>query len=193
MHETRASLLLRLRDLRDEESWREFVDLYGPFIKRYLRAVGLSQEDASDLAQEILQIVVTHVTGFDYDPAKGSFRGWLRKVTRNRVWRFFRERQRVPAAPGGTTALEALNRLPDDGEMDEAWEREWRKRRLEAAMEKARLKVKPQTWEAFELAVLSGLPPETVAAKLRTSVGQVYVSKSRVIKRLREEVVRIDE
>ncbi|KPK61772.1 MAG: hypothetical protein AMK73_07805 [Planctomycetes bacterium SM23_32] len=186
---TRPSLLLRLRDPRDAESWREFAELYGPLVLRYLRRIGVSGDDAPDVAQEVMQIVLKQMPRFDYDPAKGTFRGWLYTVTTNRARRFFARQRRRPPARGGTSNVEMVEGLPDAGAgMEEKWEREWQVRCLQAAIATVRPRVKGTTWRAFEMAVLEDRPPAEVARELGMSIGQVYVSKSRVLKRLSEAV-----
>ena len=79
---TRPSLLLRVRNLRDQKSWDEFVELYSPLVLRYLRRIGVPNQDALDLLQDVLGIVVRHIGSFEYDPGK-SFRAWLRTIARH--------------------------------------------------------------------------------------------------------------
>ena len=75
---------------------------------------------------------------------------------------------------------------------DNLIEQQWRKRRLEIAMKRVQADVKPSTWEAFKRTVLEHTPPETVAGQLGLTVGNVYVCKSRVLKRLRDTAEEID-
>src|SRR3954451_10319680 len=86
---TRASLLLRLRDPRDAEAWREFVELYTPLVYGYARKQGLQEADASDLTQDVLGAVVGGIGRLDYDPGRGAFRNWLFTVVRRKLtdWR----------------------------------------------------------------------------------------------------------
>src|SRR5437588_1688494 len=82
---TRASLLVRIRDAGDEEAWTEFVEIYAPLIYGFSRKRGLQDADAADLTQEILRTVAHSVHRLDYDPKRGTFRGWLFTVVRNRL------------------------------------------------------------------------------------------------------------
>src|SRR5687767_1903259 len=85
--ETRPSLLVRIRDARDHAAWGEFVEVYAPLVHAYARSRGLQDADAADVAQEVLQAVATHAGRFDYQPDRGTFRGWLFQVTLNKLRR----------------------------------------------------------------------------------------------------------
>jgi RNA polymerase sigma-70 factor (ECF subfamily) len=191
---TRPSLLLRVRNLGDQASWQEFVELYGPLVLRVLLRMGMAYQDALDLQQDVMQVVMNRIARkpFQYDPSK-SFRAWLSKVARHRAYRHFHEQARKAAAPGGSCNLAIVAGIADSGPAIEAWvEEEHRRRVLEIAMKRVRAAVQPLTWEAFRRSVFDGLPPETVAEQLQTTVGNVYVAKSRVLARLREAVEQID-
>jgi len=182
-----------MRNMQDRKSWGEFVDLYGPLILRYLRRCGVAERDALDLVQDVLKIVARHIGRFEYDKRR-SFRAWLRKIATHRAYKFFAEQGRRPAAPGGTTHLEAIQALPAASDETDDWvEEEWRKRRLEQAMMRVRREVKETTWKVFELRYLHGIEPAEVADRLKIEIGSVYTSLSRVLKRLREAVEEIDE
>src|SRR5215510_11939375 len=93
---TRVSLLVRLRDGSDAEAWHEFVHLYAPVIYGFARKRGLQDADAADLMQEVLRSVSTAAQRLEYDPSRGTFRGWLFTVTRNKVLNFLDGRRRRP-------------------------------------------------------------------------------------------------
>ena len=71
---TRASLLVRLRDPRDERAWAEFLAVYRPLVDRLGRRSGLQDADAADLAQEVFRSVAWAIGRLDPDPSRGSFR-----------------------------------------------------------------------------------------------------------------------
>ena len=173
---TRPSLLLRVRDFRDQKSWDEFVELYGPLVLRYLRRIGVAQQEALDLLQDILEIVVRHIGSFEYDPGK-SFRAWLRTIATHRAYRYFRTKKRQPITPGGTTHVQAMHETPnkDDGQGENDWiEQEWRKRRLELALEKS-----PGPSHGANLAGLpTALRPVSLGKRDRRAVG--HGDRSRV-------------
>src|SRR2546421_11891451 len=97
---TRASLLIRIRDSEDKDAWRQFVALYAPLIHGLARRRGLQDADAADLTQEVLRSVTAAIPGLDYDPARGSFRGWLFTVTRRRIHDFLDGRARCEQGSG---------------------------------------------------------------------------------------------
>ena len=191
---TRPSLLLRVKDFRDQKSWEEFVEIYGPLILRYLRKVGVAEQDAVDLVQDVLGIVLRHIGTFEYDPAKGRFRGWIKTIATHRAFRFLAESRRRPVTPGGSGHLLAMGQAASAEAAQEALiEAEWEQLRLEVAMKRVRSAVQPATWQAFELLSVEGLPPAEIADRLGMQIGAVYKNISRVKARLREAVEEIDE
>jgi len=190
---TRPSLLLRVRNLQDQRSWNEFFELYGPLILRYLRRLHVTEEDALDLSQDVMQIVVRRIKTFEYDAGR-SFRAWLRTVTRNRALRHFKENPRQLDGAGGTTHHEVLQELPSPDDDQNEWiEEEWRQRRMEMAVKRVRAQVKPKTWKIFELRYYDRKTSEEVAEKMGILVGTVYTSYCRVLARLGKAVEEIDE
>lgn len=192
---TRPSLLLRVRDLGDQTSWDEFVVLYGPLILRFLRRIGVAQHDAPDLVQDVLVIVATHIGSFQYDPAK-RFRAWLKTVARHRAYRFFTETGRRPITPGASSGVDVIGTAPDDDNgLDELIEEEWRRRRLEVAIERVRAnpQMKDSTWRVFELQLNEGLSAPEIAERLDIKIGTVYTKLSRVLAMLRKAIEEIDE
>src|ERR1700730_2177248 len=97
---TRLSLLIRLRDLQDHEAWAQFVGVYAPLIYGYVRKRGLQDADAADLTQACLRQVAAHVGSLEYDPRRGSFRGWLFTIVRNKLRNFFGQPQRLVQGSG---------------------------------------------------------------------------------------------
>lgn len=187
---TRPSLLLRIRDARDAAAWEEFVQVYGPMLYRYCRRRGCQEADAADVAQEVLARVTRAIGSFEYRPEQGRFRDWLGTLTRNEVIRFHEKRQRAGCAIGGEQPR-AIDERTHDG--DALWLDEFHARLLEAALERIRAHFEPQTWEAFESVWLRDEPATDVAKRVGIAVEKVYVAKSRVLKRLRDEVLRLGE
>jgi RNA polymerase sigma-70 factor (ECF subfamily) len=190
---TRITLLARIRDGRDTDAWREFVQIYGPVVYRFARNRGLQDADAADLMQDVLRSVARTAPKLEYDPARGTFRGWLYTVTRNKIYNFLSGQRNRPRASGDPDAHDRLDAAPArDGDGPDAdWEREYQRRLSGRAMELVKDEFQPSTWDAFWQTAVDGKPAAEVGAGLKMSPGAVYVAKSRVLARLREEVKRM--
>ena len=186
--DTRASLLLRIRDAKNQEAWGQFVDLYAPLIYGLARRRGLQDADAADLTQEVFRSVATAIQGLDYDPRHGSFRGWLYTVARNKLSDLVTRRKRDGQGAGGSGIQMLLDEQPGRETDSEIWDREYEQRVFAWAVEQVRGDYKESTWRAFWLTAVEGKSGEEAAAALGLSVGTVYVAKSRVLARLREQV-----
>jgi len=186
---TRASLLVRLRDPRDSLAWQQFVDLYGSLVYGFVRRRGLQDSDAADLTQEVLQAVSQSVGRWQYDPAQGTFRGWLLGITRNKMARFLERRRRQPIGSGDSSAQERLaQEASPDAESEKAWDQEYQQQLFRLAAEQIRDGFTPTTWQAFWQTAVEGKSAAEVGAALALSPGAVYVAKSRVLARLVEKV-----
>jgi RNA polymerase sigma factor (sigma-70 family) len=187
---TRVTLLHRLRDGRDGDAWREFFDLYGPVVYRFARNRGLQDADAADLMQDVLRSVARNAHRMEYDPKRGTFRGWLYTVTRNKIYNFLSGQRHRPRAAGDSDAHERLQAAPareEDGP-DADWEREYQRQLTDRAMDLVKGEFHKATWEAFWGTAVEGKSAGDVGAGLKMSPGAVYVAKSRVLARLRDEV-----
>jgi RNA polymerase sigma-70 factor (ECF subfamily) len=186
---TRPSLLIRIRDQGDQEAWRQFVDLYAPLIYGLARRRGLQDADAADLTQDVFRTLAQRQ--IDYRAERGSFRGWLYTVARNRINDFLDGRRRREQGSGDTSAMQALNEQPARDDEAECWDREYEQRMFHCAAEQVRGEFAETTWQAFWRVAVEGESPEDVARALQMSVGSVYVAKSRVLTRLRREIQEI--
>jgi RNA polymerase sigma-70 factor (ECF subfamily) len=183
---TKPSLLLRIRDAHDSSSWSEFVEIYGPVIRSYCRRRGLQPTDADDVVQEILSIITRTIGSFEYEPGRGRFRDWIGTITRNKIARFYQTkgRQASGIGPDASNLLEAVAEDPE-------WSANLHARILEVALVRIRGNFEPSTWEAFERIWCLGLPALEVAKTLGMTIDSVYTAKSRVLRRLREEVLAL--
>jgi len=145
---TRPSLLVRIRDMRDEMAWGEFARLYTPLIYRYARQTGLQDADASLVTQDVLVTVARTIHRFEYNRSSGSFRGWLKVVTRSRLSDFLRAQRHQVQGSGDTGTLRAIDEQPDESQPD-LWEREFRRTLFEWAVERIRCDLEENTWQAF--------------------------------------------
>ncbi len=188
--QTRPSLLLRIRDFRDEDAWNQFIELYAPLIYGYLRKRNIQDADAGDLTQDVLSSVTSTANDFTYDPQRGSFRGWLLTVTRNKMLNFV-SRKKAQAGSGDSGVQRAIEEMTAEEDDRSQWDLEYERRLFEWAAEKARSEFQDSTWQAFWLTAVDNQSASAVAEKLDLSVGAVYVAKSRVTARLRQFIDNI--
>lgn len=190
--ETRLSLLFRLSDPADQVAWEEFVRLYHPVIYRTARYRGLQDADALDVAQQVLVSVGKSLAERPHDPNRARFRTWLGTVTRNAAINALRS---LPAAQAsGDSALQrTLEQLADRADEAEVLEREYQKERFRAAARRIEPEFAKDTWQAFWLSTVEEQPIEQVAKKLGKQTGSVYAARSRIIRRLREEINKNSE
>jgi RNA polymerase sigma-70 factor (ECF subfamily) len=189
---TRPSLLLRLRDAADGQAWGQFVELYGPLIYGFARKHGLQDADAADVMQEVLRSVAGAARRLEYDPQRGSFRGWLFTVVRNKLRNFWARQGRHERGQGDTTAQNLLEEQPAPAEDPEAqWDREYEQQLFAWAAEQIQGGFEEKTWQAFWQTAVEGQSAGRVAEALGMSVGAVYIAKSRVLTRLREQIQQL--
>lgn len=184
---TSTSLLQRVK-LQEPEAWRRLAELYGPLVYRWCRQSGLQGEDAADVVQEVFIAVATGIAGFRGQRVKGSFRAWLRTVTRNKVYDHFRGLRGEAEAEGGTTAQEKLAQVPEPIEFSDDTPREAEHAFWRRAVEFVRAEFEDRTWQAFWQVAVDGRSPADVAEALEMTVDAVYQAKSRVLRRLRQEL-----
>ncbi len=189
---TRHSLVFRLRDLDDEKAWAEFVQLYEPLVFRIVKGKGLQDADAQDLCQELFRAVAGAIER--WDPAKGKFRAWLFRITRNLLVNFLIRQRRQTRGSGRTSIVELLEAqpLPDAGAEAE-FAAEFKRRAFHWAAEQAKGQFTTSTWQAFWKTGVENKPIALVARELGLSEGAVYVARSRVLARLRECVDQLTE
>jgi RNA polymerase sigma-70 factor (ECF subfamily) len=185
---TRASLLVQLRDGANHGAWQEFVRLYSPVVYGYARKRGLQDADAADLMQDVMRSVSAAIGRLDYDRSQGTFRGWLFTITRNKIFNFLSARKIRPQGSGDTTTNRLLAEQPDDNEASDEWEIEYQRRLAALAMERVRGEFQEKTWRAFWLTAVEGQEVPHVSRLVGLSPGAIYVAKSRVLARLKEEV-----
>ncbi len=181
MDKTRVSLLMRLRDPRDNEAWSEFDRIYRPLLTRYACARGLTEADVEDVVQYSMAQVHNEARKFEYDPTRGRFRGWLRTVVNNRVNNI----RRQPHFPPGAGDL--LARQAADGDSpEELFERIWFEEHLRHALLKIKNSCDGNTFEAFRLYVVEEHPSGEVCDRLGIDRQQLYKIKWRLTRKLRE-------
>jgi RNA polymerase sigma-70 factor (ECF subfamily) len=195
---TRASLIQRLKNLQDQPSWQEFFDTYWKLPYGVARKAGLNDAEAQDVVQETMASVSKHMPTFKYDPAVGSFKAWLLKLTRWRIIDQLRKRQSLiqdqPASGDSSTGTAAVEKIidPESQALDHLWDSEWEKNLLDAAIANVKRKIDPQKYQIFDFYVNKEWPAERVAAQFGVPIAQVYLAKHRVTELIKEEVKRLE-
>ena len=192
---TRLSLLERLRDLDDHGSWQEFFNIYWKLIYCAAVKAGLSDADAEDVVQETIIGISRNMENFRYEPEICSFKGWLMRVTRNRIIDHLR-RARSPRAvfvtlPADTVTGDGEQFVPDGASekvFENLWNEEWRKNLFDAAMERVKRKVAPEHYQIFFLNTVKGMPAREVGELLGASVPKVYVIRHRIARLIKLEI-----
>ncbi len=187
--ETQPSLLVRLQNAGDELTWSQFVDLYGPLVYQYLRKQGLQDADVADLTQDVLRQVSGAVKTFEYDPRKGTFRGWLFTVVRNRLRTFWQREVGRAQGEGGSAAFEKIQAIAGDAPEPAAeWDAAFERQLFHYAAEIIRPDFSDATWQAFWRTAVDGDSGRDVAAQLNLTPAAVYLARSRVMGRLKEQI-----
>jgi RNA polymerase sigma-70 factor (ECF subfamily) len=179
--------LLRLRNPRDRESWITFVDIYGGLVYGHCRRRGLRHQDAEDVTQEVFARIGAAIRTFEYQPDLGRFRNWLGTLTRNEVYRFLKRSKDRTHGQGGENSDGTLEGLASRGE-ETLWQEEFNAHVLRTALARCRPHFDETTWRAFEKVWSENCPAPEVARELGRAIDWVYVAKSRVLKRLWQEV-----
>jgi RNA polymerase sigma factor (sigma-70 family) len=195
---TRRSLIERLADWNDRKHWQEFFDGYWKLIYSAARKSGLTDAEAQEVVQETIITVAKNIEKLKYDPAIGSFKGWLLQITRWRIVDQFRKRE-----PGNAKAprvaddrlTATIERIPDSrvADFDAVWEAEWKENLFEGAIARVKKKVDPKQFQIFDCYVRKEWPAQKVAEQLKVNVGQVYLARHRVGAVLKKEIKALEK
>jgi RNA polymerase sigma-70 factor (ECF subfamily) len=190
---TRKSLLGRLKDFEDNESWRDFFNTYWRLIYGFATQRGLNHEEAQEVVQETVVAVAKSIGKFNYDPQVCAFKTWLLGVTRSKIANQFTRRARHSLVSSGSaddsSGTGLLERIPDlqGAQWDEVWDAEWQKNLMDAAVQRVKRRVSIEQYQMFDLFVLKQWPAGDVARTLGVTIAHVYVAKHRLSKLIRRE------
>ena len=196
---TRRSLVDRLRNWDDRKRWQEFFDSYWKLIYSAARKSGLTDAEAQEVVQETVITVAKKIDKLDYDPARGSFKGWLLQITRWRIADQFRKRRPEDARRAGSqddSRLTAtIERIADSHavDLDALWEKEWQENLFAAAIARVKKKIEPKQFQIFDCCVRKEWPAQKVADELRVKIAQVYLIRHRVSALLKKEVKALEK
>jgi RNA polymerase sigma factor (sigma-70 family) len=195
---TRHTLVQRLKNLEDQDSWQDFFNTYWRLIYTVALRSGLTEAEAHDVVQETVLTVVRKIGNFQPGAEHGSFRSWLLHATRWRIADQLRKRARIPAQPMHTsedTARTAtVERVPDPSgdDLQEHWESHWKQNLMDAAIDNVKASVDAEDYQLFDRHVLKGETAISVARKLGARLSRVYLVKYRVSRLLAKEVRRLE-
>ncbi len=185
--ETRASLILRLKDAADVAAWDEVAAIYGPLVYRMALRQGLQSADADDVVQEVFAAVASSVTKWAEQPKRGRFRAWLLAMSRNIAINVLTRRPHGGVGYGGVDDVNGLANLPaPPGPLSSQFDLEYQREVYRWAAEQVRETVAKVTWDAFHLTHMEGVSIADTSKQLGISIGNIYIARSRVMSRLRE-------
>jgi RNA polymerase sigma-70 factor (ECF subfamily) len=191
---TRYSLLSRLQNRDDQDSWKDFFDIYWRLIYSIALKSGLTEAEAQDAVQETIICVAKDIEKFKRDRTLGSFKGWLRNLTRWRIADQLRKRGPLALADNTSPAENAsppgLAEIPDpaDADLEKIWEEEWQANLMAAAAARVKRRVREEHYQMFDLNVMRQWPANKVAKALGVNIAQVYLAKHRMLALIRKEV-----
>jgi len=188
---TRYSLLSRMQDREDQDSWKDFFDTYWRLIYSFAIQSGLTDAEAQDVVQETVISVARDIQKFKHARTLGSFKGWLRNLTRWRIADQLRKRDRsIPAGSNLSTPSLGPDGIasPVNAELEAIWEEDWQANLLEAAMERVKPRVKEEHYQIFDLNVIRQWPAGKVVQTLGVNIGRVYLAKHRVMVLIKKEI-----
>jgi len=194
---TRASLLSRARQ-HDSRAWHELVDLYGPLIAHWCRRSGLDHHASADCVQQTFTAVLRSLNGYQARKLSGSFRSWLWTIASNKIRDHRRSSRREASGVGGSTALQALQQLPMEELSEEVLtdaepvDAEQLSALVARAREQIREEFAPRTWEIFSRAVVDQIPTAMVAQEFSVTPAAVRQARSRILRRLRQQLGDIE-
>lgn len=179
MNETRVSLLIKIKDGSNAAAWQEFDAIYRPMLNRFARTYGASEADAEDVVQQCMSAIHAHIKHFDYDPAKGRFRGWLKTLVNNRIRNRFRKKNEEIARTRHFADLQA-----EHGDPEAVFEKIWMDEHLKHALKIVKREVEEKTFKAFVAYVIEEKPVDDVCKMLDLNQNQVHKAKYRLTRKL---------
>ena len=193
---TRDSLLSRLKDWGDDDSWRDFFNTYWKLVYGVALKAGLTEQEAEEVVQETVITVARRIPEFKYDPSVCSFKTWLLNLTRWRIVDQLRKRQpKVNGHADGTAHTATIERLPNPPgvDLDAMWDNEWQQSLVNTAIQRIKRRVNPEHYQIFHLCVFKEWPVKKVARELDVNVAQVYLAKHRIGALLKKEVKALEK
>lgn len=185
MNTTSLTLLERLREPLNDAAWNRFVSLYSPLLFAFARRAGMNDNDAADVVQDVFLVLMAELPRFEYDAARKNFRGWLKTISVNKC-REHQRRRVIAIGQGGDGS--GLSGIVDDATVDAFWEGEFQQHLTTQALRLMQTDFEPQTWQAAWLALTTDRTAADIGEELGLAEASVWVAKSRVLRKLRQEM-----
>jgi RNA polymerase sigma factor (sigma-70 family) len=198
---TRRSLLSRLRNLQDQEGWREFFEMYWRLIYNVAREAGLTDVESQDVVQTTFIYLARRMPNFRYDRQRGAFKSWLRVVARSRINVYCRREKsdeklaHKPLSFEAADDVESMEAVPDPAgdALDKVWQQEWEENLVNTAFRRLQSKVSSRQLLIFRMCLSGELALGQIAKKLSVNIASVYLIRHRVGKLFAAEVLRLRE
>ena len=191
IYATRSTLLVRLKDLDNQQAWQEFFDVYWTLLFNFARRAGLNESDAEEVVMDTVETVARKIEDFEYNRQTGRFKSWLLTIVRFKLGDRFRKKKRQ-AEKGEVASLDEIAEGQvmdaDAPELEKIWDAEWQKRMIDMALERVKQLVGHKQYQIFHCYVIQEQAAEDVAEFLEVSKAQVYVAKNRVGKLFEAEL-----
>lgn len=189
--ETRKSLIVRLKSAQNESAWRDFVCSYEGFLNQLVRRQGVPERHVPDVTQQILLTIAKSIDGWKDDGNAASFRRWLSTVSRNVVIRFMSRERKQSGGVGGSDLVAVLQNIEE--KPDEQRVREYQHELVVWAADQVRHEFLETSWRAFRATVIDGRSVDEVASELDVTAGSIYMSRSRIMARIRKKVAEVND
>ena len=194
---TRYSLLSRLQNWGDTESWQVFFDTYWRLIYSVALKAGLTPSEAEEVVQETTICVAQNIQKFKRDRRLGSFKGWLCNLTRWRIADQLKKRTGLLRGDAGDAVrkyqpLEAVPELADEAASLD-WDQQWKAHLLKAATQQVKRRVREEQYQLFDLYALKQWPVARISQTLGVSAAQIYLAKYRITRLLQKEISRLEK
>jgi RNA polymerase sigma-70 factor (ECF subfamily) len=192
---TRASLLSRLKDWNDGDSWQDFFDTYWKLIYLTARKAGLDHADAEEIVQETFLSVSKAIREFHYDRDRGSFKAWLRNATVWRISDYLRRRAKNEILVSGLELSacdeKAIEDCPSSDDLSSDWDAGWEDGLEHLAVLRIKKRAAAKQFQVFDLAVIRQWTPERIAKTLHVSRAYIYLAKHRISRQIRSEIEKL--
>ena len=190
MHTTPVKLLQQAGN-NDHAAWELMHEIYRPLIASWFRAQIGRTPDVDDLTQEVFATVARELPNFDHNGQSGAFRRWLKTICMNRLLGYRRQQEARGRAIGGSDFHNSLQQISSSQDPEQAWDHEHQTTVLRFLMNQVAPHFESRTLQIFRALTSDEKQAPEVAAELGISLGSVYVARSRVLRKMREEAIRV--